>query len=114
MPDREMDRPVVRGSGDIFADLDLALSQEDRVKLEIAREITRVIVAKGYTQTDAAKIIGADQAKVSKISRGLVADFSIDRLLTFLAALGIDVNIRTSNAKSPRGRMTVTSLAATG
>jgi predicted XRE-type DNA-binding protein len=103
---------VTRGSGDVFADLGISLTSEDRVKIVIAHEITRVIVAKKLTQVQAAKVMGTDQAKVSKISRGLLDGFSAERLMAFLLSLGIDVNINTSESAESVGRISITPLLA--
>ena len=67
-PQAESERfAMARGSGDIFADLGIELSGEDKVKIEIAAEITRVIQSKGYTQVKAAAVLKTYQAKVSRI-----------------------------------------------
>lgn len=108
--DKTEARAVTRGSGDVFLDLGIELSPEDRIKIVIAREITRVIVAKSYTQVQAAELMGTDQAKVSRISRGLLKEFSAERLMVYLLALRIDVNMNTSDAGDRVGRMTFTPL----
>lgn len=43
-----------------------------------------------------AKILGIDQPKVSKLLRGILSGFSIDKLMIFLISLNqyIDVNIK--------------------
>lgn len=114
VPVSDVAQPVTRSSGDVFLDLGVNLSPEDRVKIVIAHEITRVIVAKHLTQVQAARIMGTDQAKVSRISRGLLDGFSAERLMAFLLALGIDVKINTSESRGPVGKMTITPLVAAG
>lgn len=102
--------PVTIGSGDVFLDLGITLTPEEKVKLAIAQEITRTVNVKGYTQAKAASIIGTDQAKISRISRGLVDGFSAEKLMTFLLLLGVDVDIHTSNSVEKTGRVTVHGL----
>jgi len=45
------------------------------------------------TQQQAADLMNIDQPKVSKIIRGLLSEFSIERLLKFVLALGFDLEI---------------------
>ena len=85
---------IVRSSGDVFADLGIALDPAERAKLDIAVAITRSIVDRGMTQTEAARLLGTDQAKVSSITRGRLEGFSFGRLLDFLMRLGMDVDIK--------------------
>jgi predicted XRE-type DNA-binding protein len=103
---------ITRGSGNVYADLGIELSPEEEVKIAIAAEITRVITARGYTQSEAAAIIGAHQSKVSRISRGLISGFSAERLMFYLLKLGMNVDIRTSESECRVGRLVVTPAVA--
>ncbi|NES98328.1 MAG: XRE family transcriptional regulator [Desertifilum sp. SIO1I2] len=85
---------VQSSSGNVFADLGLANSDELLIKAELVRQISNLIDAKRLTQTEAAKILGIDQPKVSALLNGKLSGFSIDRLFKFLNALGNDVEIR--------------------
>ncbi len=99
---------VIDSSGDIFADLGLPHSEEDRLKVDIARIITLTIQRKEITQTEAARMIGTDQAKVSNLVRGRVAGFSVERMMQMLLALGRDIDIRVSDRSKGRpGRISV-------
>jgi predicted XRE-type DNA-binding protein len=89
-----------RSSGNVFADLELPSSPEDLLKVQIAAAIGRAIDQLGLTQVAAAERIGTDQAKVSAIVRGRLKDFTVDRLINYLVALGHDVEIKIS--KRPR------------
>lgn len=97
---------VVASSGDVFADLGIKLDDKDRVKLGLAREITRVIEARKFTQKDVARILKTDQAKVSHITRGRLTGFSVERLFSFLLALGLNVDIRLSETQKDHGTVT--------
>ena len=55
--------------------------------------ITEIIKEKDLTQQQAADLMNIDQPKVSKIIRGLLSEFSIERLLKFVLALGFDIEI---------------------
>jgi predicted XRE-type DNA-binding protein len=85
---------VQSSSGNVFADLGLANSDELLIKAELVRQISNLIDMKRLTQTEAAKILGIDQPKVSALLNGKLSGFSTDRLFRFLNALGSDVEIR--------------------
>lgn len=95
---------IVQGSGDIFADLDVRLDNDDIIRIEIAREITRVIQSRKYTQVEAARRLGTTQARVSEITRGRLDRFTADRLLRYLLALGVNLDVHTSDAANPDAR----------
>jgi predicted XRE-type DNA-binding protein len=85
---------VTSSSGNVFADLGLANSDELLIKAELVRQISNLIDATKLTQAEAAKILGIDQPKVSALLNGKLSGFSTDRLFRFLNALGSDVEIR--------------------
>lgn len=101
--------PITRGSGNVFADLGLPNPEERLAKAQLAYAISQVIDERGLTQREAAKLIGVDQPKVSHILRGRLADFSTERLMSFLTALGRDIEIViTPSPKSrKKGRLRV-------
>jgi len=84
---------VYKGSGNPFADAGFSNPEEALAKAELARQIYKVIKSKRITQTQAAKIMGIAQPKVSEIVRGKLSGFTIDRLMRFLRLLGRDVEI---------------------
>jgi predicted XRE-type DNA-binding protein len=83
----------VVGSGNVFADLGHLRPAEALAKAELARKIGGIIERRGLTQARAAEILEVDQPKVSALSRGRLAGFSLDRLVRFLVLLGSDVEI---------------------
>ncbi len=88
---------VQSSNGNVFTDLGLANSEELLIKAELVQQISNLINnlinAKGLTQTEAAKILGVDQPKVSALLNGRLSGFSTERLFRFLNALGSDVEI---------------------
>lgn len=110
MPRREDDEQVVYGSGDVFSDLGLSLTPEEEFKYAVARTISGIITEKGYTQVQVAEILGADQAKVSQITRGQLLGFSTDRLIRYLLTLGIDINVNFMPSDHPHGRVRVAAV----
>lgn len=81
-------------SGNVFADLGLADSEELLIKAELVRQISELITIRKLLQTEAADLLGIDQPKVSALLRGKLSGFSTERLFRFLNALGSDVEIR--------------------
>ena len=50
---------VQSSSGNVFADLGLANSDELLIKAELVRQITHLIAAANLTQTETARLLGA-------------------------------------------------------
>lgn len=86
---------VTISSGNIYADLGYQNPQEALAKAELALQIIDCIKKKKLTQKQAAELMGIDQPKISAIKRGKLSSFTIDRLLKFMLALGLDVYINT-------------------
>lgn len=86
-------RTHVVGSGNVFADLGHLRPAEALAKAELARKIGAIIESRGLTQAAAAELLQVDQPKVSAVTRGRLAGFSLDRLVRFLVLLGSDVEI---------------------
>lgn len=84
---------VTYGSGNVFADLGLPNPEVRLAKAGLASAIQDVIELRALTQTEAARIMGVNQPKVSKIIRGRLSEFSTERLLNYLVRLGTDVDI---------------------
>ena len=84
---------VEESSGNIFEDLGHPNPDEALVKAKLAIHIGKIVESKDWNQDEAAKRMGIDQPKVSKILRGQLREFSIERLLGFLRAIGCDVEI---------------------
>lgn len=88
------------GSGNVYADLGFSNPEEAKTKSELAMLISNILKQKGLTQVQAALVMGIDQPKVSKIIRGLLSEFSIERLLKFVLALGYDIQIMPKQHKT--------------
>jgi predicted XRE-type DNA-binding protein len=81
------------GGENVFADLGLANPEESLAKAELASRIGEAIRQRRLTQTAAAEVLGVDQPKVSRLQRGYLTNFSVERLMHFLTLLGRDVEI---------------------
>src|SRR4051794_27788419 len=96
------ERDYTMSNGNVFADLGLPNAEETLAKAELAHKIVTLLQDCGLTQVQAAKRLGIDQPKVSALFRGLLAGFSLERLMRFLLLLGQDVKITVQ--KAPRSR----------
>jgi predicted XRE-type DNA-binding protein len=84
---------IVRGSGNVFADLGYPDAEERQTKLRLACAINRIIDERRLTQDQAAERLSINQPKVSALRNYKLGGFSVERLMTFLTALGRDVDI---------------------
>ncbi len=87
-------------SGNVFQDFGYANPEEAKAKWDLAFLIRSVIEDKELTQDMAAELMGIDQPKVSKITRGILSEFTIERLMRYLVALGIDIEIKPKEKKT--------------
>jgi len=99
--------------GNVFADLGLPEPELALAKAKLALRLSDVIQERGLTQQEAAKILGIDQPKVSRIIRGQLRDFSIERLMQLLTRFNQDIEIVVKPARQ-LGHFTATIPASTG
>jgi len=92
---RKRRNKVEMGSGNIFADLGLPDAEDMLLKSTIVIELRRLIEERSLSQTAAAKLIGINQADLSKILRGRFRGYSEARLMRMLTAFSQDVEITT-------------------
>ena len=81
------------GSDNVFADICLPNAGEHLVKAQLVVKIDRLIKERCLKQSAAAALFGVRQPDVSKMLRGDFRQFSVERLMRFLVALGQDVEI---------------------
>jgi predicted XRE-type DNA-binding protein len=100
---------VTPSSGNVFADLGFAEPEEELAKAKLASRIRQIVKRRRLTQAAAAGIMGVDQPKVSALLNGRLANFSSERLMRLLTALGQDVDIvlRDKPRSRVRGRVRV-------
>ena len=90
------------GSGNVFADIGLPNADEHLIKAQLVYKISGLMKAGGLKQVAAAKLFGVKQPDVSNMLRGDFRQFSVERLLRFLVALGQDVEIVVKPHKGTR------------
>ena len=96
---------VQEGSTNVYADLGYADAAEMQRKSQLAAEIARAIKARRLTQGDAAALLGIDQSKVSRITRGQFRGVSEAKLLGLMAKLGRDVKITVGPVRRRAGKI---------
>lgn len=89
-----------KSSGNVFADIGVPNAGEHLAKADLVIGIAALIKSKGLSQTAAAKLIGIAQPDVSRLMRGHFEGFSYERLFDVLNALGENVRVVVSDAKS--------------
>jgi predicted XRE-type DNA-binding protein len=108
---KNIDTTFELGSINVFADLGMPDAEEKLAKAKLAHQINKIIKHKKLKQTEAAKLLNVDQAKISLLNRGRLSDFSIERLVRYLTLLNQDVEIviKKSKRRSPHhGILSVT------
>jgi predicted XRE-type DNA-binding protein len=81
------------GSGNVFADAGVPNAEEHLIKAHLVYKIDSLMKNRRLKQAEAAQLFGVRQPDVSKMLRGDFRQFSVERLLRFLVALGQDVEI---------------------
>ncbi len=106
---REAGIPVTPSSGNVFADMGFAEPEEELTKAQLASHIRQVIKRRRLSPLAAAELMGMDQLKVSALLSGRLANFSSERLMRLLTALGQDVEIvvKAKPRNRERGRIRV-------
>ncbi len=87
-------------SGNVFKDFGYANAEEAQAKWDLAFLIRSIMKEKNLTQRKAAILMGIDQPKVSKITRGILSEFTLERLMRYLVCLGYDIEIKAALSKS--------------
>jgi predicted XRE-type DNA-binding protein len=84
------------GSGNIFADLGLTDADELHVRAQLGVQIFKLLKERGYSQKEAASLLGIKQPEVSAIMSAKFNRFSQERLIGFLNKLEQKVTIQVS------------------
>ena len=100
------DNKVTPSGGNVFADMGLEDADELLIKADLALSIAAIIKQRGLSQTAAAKALGIDQPKVSRLVRGDLYGVSIEQLIRLLGMLGQTVRFTIREAKPTRKAVT--------
>jgi predicted XRE-type DNA-binding protein len=87
------------GSGNVFADLGLADSDELLARAKIGFHVHQILKDRELSQRQIAALLGVKQPEVSHLMNGHFSRFTTDKLLDFLKRLERKVTIRISPHK---------------
>lgn len=102
---RSTEITIEEGSTNVYADLSYADAAEMQRKSQLAAAIARAIKARRLTLLEAAELLGIDQSKVSRITRGQFRGVSEAKLLELVARLGHDVKIVVGPVRRRAGKI---------
>ena len=83
-----------KSSGNVFEDLGLPDVEELFLRATLGFKVFQIIEDRKLTQAEAAKILGVKQPEISRLKKGKFNHYSIERLMTFLNRLNLDVEKR--------------------
>jgi predicted XRE-type DNA-binding protein len=84
----------------------------ESAKVWLTKRIHDRIRELGLTQVKAAKLLGVSQPEVSKLINVLPTQFSLEKLMSFLRALGLDTGIVIGPKRGKSAGLRVTEAAA--
>jgi predicted XRE-type DNA-binding protein len=87
---------VLRGSGNVFRDLNVPNPDLEQLRAILAARIIKVLDAKKLTMRAAQEMTGVAAADFSRIRRAKIARFTIDRLMSILNRLDQEVEVSVS------------------
>ncbi len=88
------DMDIIRGSGNVFRDLGHPDADREQLRALLAAKIIGVLDDRKLTVRAAQEVTGIAAADFSRIRRANLERFTIDRLMTILANLGQEVEVR--------------------
>jgi predicted XRE-type DNA-binding protein len=107
-----MRKAIEKSSGNVFADIGLANSEQELLKAKLILQIHRIIKGRKLTQVAAATLLGTTQPQVSSLMRLRPTSLSVGRLMEFLTILGQDIELTVRPAPRMRAGHVVVKVAA--
>lgn len=88
---------VTHGSDNVFEDMGFEAEEAANLKVraDLLLDLRQYILARGWTQADAADFFGETQPRISNLLKGEISRFSIDKLINMLARAGLRVRLET-------------------
>ena len=104
MSKHQDDFELVRGTGNVFADLGRPEAQREHLRALLAAEILGAIRKRGWSYAKAEAESGVLATDLSCIGRVKLNRFTIDRLLSILDKLGqsVEVSVKVSPRRRPK------------
>jgi predicted XRE-type DNA-binding protein len=85
---------IVRGSGNVFADLELDDADELYARAQIGFQVYQILQERKLKQREIAMLLAIKQPEVSHLMNGHFHRFTIDKLLIFLKKLEWKVTLQ--------------------
>lgn len=82
-----------QGTDNVLADLGFEDAEELSAKAALAIKLNELIERRGLSQTQAARITGMTQPKISQVKRYKLQNISLERLMQALVSLDQEVEI---------------------
>ncbi|MBE9249550.1 XRE family transcriptional regulator [Dolichospermum sp. LEGE 00240] len=87
-------------SGNIFQDLGFANAEEKLAKVKLASVIADILEQQQITPQQAAQILGLKLEQINNLTNGILKEFTIENLLSYLIKLGQNVEIMVTNQQT--------------
>ncbi len=103
-----MTKSYEKSTGNVFADLGFKEPEQELLKAKLTIQTFKLLKEQGYTQAEAAKLLGTTQPQVSALMNCKPISVSVGRLMEFLTILGQDVEVmvKPTDPRAP-GHMSV-------
>jgi predicted XRE-type DNA-binding protein len=88
------DTDILRGSGNVFRDLGHPDADREQLRALLAAKIIGVLDDRELTVRAAQEMTGVAAADFSRIRKANLGRFTIDRLMSILAGLGQEVEVK--------------------
>lgn len=95
------DFEVVRGSGNVFADLGDVDAEAKRLKAQVAADIIGTLDRRSLSTRAAGQVASVDAADIQRIRDADLSRFTLDRLIRIASRLGRRVELRLLQADEP-------------
>ncbi len=77
---------------------DPGIQENLKLRSELMDALARHIKHEGWTQVQAAKLLGVTQPRISNLMHGKISSFGLDMLVTMAAAAGLQVRMQVKKA----------------
>lgn len=91
-------------SGNIFQDLGFANAEEKLAKVKLASVIADILEQQQITPQQAAQILGLELKQINNLTNGILKEFTIENLLSYLIKLGQNVEIMVTNQQPDKSQ----------
>jgi predicted XRE-type DNA-binding protein len=91
---KKQELEVVHGSGNVFRDLGFPNADVEQLKSILAAEIIKALDREGLTVREAQARTGIDAGDFARIRNVKLERFTVDRLMTIVARLGLQADVK--------------------